>query len=139
MKAFWKDFFREISKNKGRFLSVFFIVFLGSAFFSGIRSAEGDMKVSADRYYDDVDYMDLKILGTLGLTDEDLKDIQNTEGVKNVTGGHTLEVLHKVGEKEQVVKLIALTDKVNEPQIKEGRMPENSDEILVDEDRKSVV
>ena len=71
MKAFWKDFFREISKNKGRFLSVFFIVLLGSAFFSGIRSAEGDMKVSADRYYDDVDYMDLKILGTLGLTDED--------------------------------------------------------------------
>ena len=133
MKAFWKDFFREISKNKGRFLSVFFIVLLGSAFFSGIRSAEGDMKVSADRYYDDVDYMDLKILGTMGLTDEDLKDIQNTEGVKNVTGGHTLEVLHKVGEKEQVVKLIALTDKVNEPQIKEGRMPENSDEILVDE------
>lgn len=54
MKAFWKDFFREISKNKGRFLSVFFIVLLGSAFFSGIRSAEGDMKVSADRYYDDV-------------------------------------------------------------------------------------
>ena len=133
MKAFWKDFFREISKNKGRFLSVFFIVLLGSAFFSGIRSAEGDMKVSADRYYDDVDYMDLKILGTMGLTDEDLKDIQNTEGVKNVAGGHTLEVLHKVGEKEQVVKLIALTDKVNEPQIKEGRMPENSDEILVDE------
>ena len=89
MKAFWKDFFREISKNKGRFLSVFFIVLLGSAFFSGIRSAEGDMKVSADRYYDDVDYMDLKILGTMGLTDEDLKDIQNTERVKNVTGGHT--------------------------------------------------
>lgn len=118
MKAFWKDFFREISKNKGRFLSVFFIVLLGSAFFSGIRSAEGDMKVSADRYYDDVDYMDLKILGTMGLTDDDLKDIQNTEGVKNVAGGHTLEVLHKVGEKEQVVKLIALTDKVNEPQIK---------------------
>lgn len=40
------------------------------------------MKVSADRYYDDVDYMDLKILGTMGLTDEDLKDIQNTERVK---------------------------------------------------------
>lgn len=133
MKAFWKDFFREISKNKGRFLSVFFIVLLGSAFFSGIRSAEGDMKVSADEYYDAVDYMDLKVLGTLGLTDEDLDDIQNTAGVKKVTGGHTLEVLHKIGEKEQVVKLIGLTDGVNEPQIKEGRKPENPDEILVDE------
>ena len=133
MKAFWKDFFREISKNKGRFLSVFFIVLLGSAFFSGIRSAEGDMKVSADEYYDAVDYMDLKVLGTLGLTDEDLDDIQNTAGVKKVTGGHTLEVLHKIGEKEQVVKLIGLTDGVNEPQIKEGRKPEKPDEILVDE------
>ena len=77
-----EGFLSGISKNKGRFLSVFFIVLLGSAFFSGIRSAEGDMKVSADRYYDDVDYMDLKILGTMGLTDDDLKDIQNTEGVK---------------------------------------------------------
>lgn len=51
MRAFRKDFIREITKNKGRFLSVFFIVLLGAAFFSGIRSAEGDMKVSADRYY----------------------------------------------------------------------------------------
>ena len=53
MRAFRKDFIREITKNKGRFLSVFFIVLLGAAFFSGIRSAEGDMKVSADRYYDE--------------------------------------------------------------------------------------
>ena len=80
MRAFRKDFIREITKNKGRFLSVFFIVLLGAAFFSGIRSAEGDMKVSADRYYDEVNYMDLKVLGTLGLTDDDLADIAKTDG-----------------------------------------------------------
>ena len=43
-----------------REINIFFIVLLGAAFFSGIRSAEGDMKVSADRYYDEVNYMDLK-------------------------------------------------------------------------------
>ena len=121
MRAFRKDFIREITKNKGRFLSVFFIVLLGAAFFSGIRSAEGDMKVSADRYYDEVNYMDLKVLGTLGLTDDDLADIAKTDGVKAV-----------YGESEQVVKLIALTDGVNEPRVVEGRMPEKEDEILVD-------
>lgn len=109
MRAFRKDFIREITKNKGRFLSVFFIVLLGAAFFSGIRSAEGDMKVSADRYYDEVNYMDLKVLGTLGLTDDDLADIAKTDGVKAVYGGKTVEVLHDIGESEQVVKLIALT------------------------------
>ena len=132
MRAFRKDFFREITKNKGRFLSVFFIVLLGAAFFSGIRSSEGDMKVSADRYYDEVNYMDLKVMGTLGLTEDDLSDVAKTEGVKAVYGGKTLEVLHEIKESEQVVKLIALTDGVNEPRIVEGRMPEKTDEILVD-------
>lgn len=132
MRAFRKDFIREITKNKGRFLSVFFIVLLGAAFFSGIRSAEGDMKVSADRYYDEVNYMDLKVLGTLGLTDDDLADIAKTDGVKAVYGGKTVEVLHDIGESEQVVKLIALTDGVNEPRVVKGRMPEKEDEILVD-------
>ena len=133
MKAFRKDFFREILKNKGRFLSVFFISLLGAAFFSGIRSAEGDMKTSADAYYDQTNYMDLRVLGTLGLTDADVEDIEKVKGVAQVTGGHTLEVLHKEGEKEQAVKLIALKDGVNEPQILEGRLPQKMDEILVDQ------
>ena len=133
MKAFRKDFFREILKNKGRFLSVFFISLLGAAFFSGIRSAEGDMKTSADAYYDQTNYMDLRVLGTLGLTDTDMEDIAKVKGVAQVTGGHTLEVLHKEGEKEQTVKLIALEDGVNEPQILDGRLPQKTDEILVDQ------
>ena len=133
MKAFRKDFFREILRNKGRFLSVFFISLLGAAFFSGIRSAEGDMKTSADAYYDQTNYMDLRVLGTLGLTDTDMEDIAKVKGVAQVTGGHTLEVLHKEGEKEQTVKLIALEDGVNEPQILDGRLPQKTDEILVDQ------
>ena len=87
MKAFRKDFFREILKNKGRCLSVFFISLLGAAFFSGIRSAEGDMKTSADAYYDQTNYMDLRVLGTLGLTDTDMEDIAKVKGVAQVTGG----------------------------------------------------
>ena len=83
------------------------------------------MKVSADRYYDEVNYMDLRVLGTLGLTDDDLADIAKTDGVKAVYGGKTVEVLHDIGESEQVVKLIALTDGVNEPRVVEGRMPDH--------------
>lgn len=99
MRAFRKDFIRETQRTRGG-SSVFFIVLLAAAFFSGIRSAEGDMKVSADRYYDEVNYMDLKVLGTLGLTDDDLADIAKTDGVKAVYGGKTVEVLHDIGESE---------------------------------------
>lgn len=133
MKAFWKDFIREIQKNKGRFLSVFFIAMLGAAFFSGIRSAEGDMKASADRFFDTTAYMDLRVLSTMGLVDADIETIQQVEGIEQVIGGHTLEVLQKNGENEQVVKMIALQETVNLPMIIEGRMPQKKEEILVDQ------
>ena len=44
-----KDFFREIRKSWNRWLSLLFIVALGVAFFSGVRSSEPDMRLSADR------------------------------------------------------------------------------------------
>jgi putative ABC transport system permease protein len=50
-KAQWTDLFREIKKNLGRYLSLVFIVALGTAFFAGVRSAEPDMIASADKYY----------------------------------------------------------------------------------------
>ena len=36
-RAIRKDFYVEIRKSLGRFLSIFFIVAMGVAFFSGIR------------------------------------------------------------------------------------------------------
>ena len=41
MRVLAKDFFRVIGKNKGRFLSVFFIVLLGAGFFPASVSAAG--------------------------------------------------------------------------------------------------
>ncbi|MCF0142817.1 MAG: hypothetical protein HUJ75_05515, partial [Parasporobacterium sp.] len=61
MKHIYKDVFREISKSKGRFISLFLIVALGVAFYAGIRSAQPDMLATADKLYDDTRLMDLRI------------------------------------------------------------------------------
>ena len=63
-KAQWIDLFRGIKKSKGRYISLIFIVALGTAFFAGVRSAEPDMIASADKYYDESNLMDVRILGT---------------------------------------------------------------------------
>ena len=52
-KALRKDFYMEIKRSLGRFLSIFFIVALGVSFFAGIRAAEPDMRFSADEYFDE--------------------------------------------------------------------------------------
>lgn len=128
------DFFREIARGFGRFISIFFIVMLGTAFFAGLRSSGSDMRISADKFYDDTKLMDFKILSTLGLTDEDLADIKMINGVESVEGGHTKEVILSAEKTEVVIKLIGITKGINEPYITEGRMPEKNDECLVDEE-----
>ena len=72
--ALWKDIFRDINKSKGRFFSIASIIALGVMLFAGVKIAPIDMKATADKYYDDYNLMDLRVVSTLGLTDEDVKD-----------------------------------------------------------------
>lgn len=131
-KALRKDFFREIRRNLGRFISIFFIIALGAAFYTGVRSAKYDMKYSADTYYDDSNLMDIRVVSALGLTDDDLEAMRRVEGVASATGGRTAEVLCQTEDTELAVSVIALTEGVNEPTLKEGRLPENAQECLAD-------
>ena len=50
-KATRRDFYMEIRRSPGRFFSILFIVALGVAFFSGIRAAEPDMRITGDSYF----------------------------------------------------------------------------------------
>ena len=80
-KALRKDFYMEIRKSFGRFLSIFFIVAIGTAFFSGIRAAEPDMRLSGDAYFDKSKLMDLQVVSTMGLTADDLQAIREVKGL----------------------------------------------------------
>ena len=65
-----KDFIRDILKSKGRFLSIVTIVALGVAFFIGVKSSPIVMKTASDKYYDDNNLMDIRLLSSMGLTDD---------------------------------------------------------------------
>ena len=64
--AMSKDFFREIKYTLNRYVSILLIVALGVAFLAGIRATCPDMKLSLDYYLDQSDFMDLRVLSTLG-------------------------------------------------------------------------
>lgn len=74
-KATKKDFYREIKGSLGRFLSIFFIVALGVAFFSGIRASQPAMIKTGDAYFDENLLMDIKVISTLGLTEDDVEAV----------------------------------------------------------------
>ena len=132
-KAQWTDFFREIKKSKGRYLSLIFIVFLGTAFYTGIKSAEPDMMASADRYYDESNLMDVRVLGTLGLTEDDVQAIEDVEGIQAVDGGYSTEELAVFEDDELIINVFSPCDDINRMSIRQGRMPKAANECFMDD------
>ena len=127
-----KDVFREIKKSTGRFVSLFLIVVLGVAFYAGIRSCEPDMLITADKFYDDSNLMDIKVMSTLGLTNADIRAIEKIDGVKKAIGTYSTDMLCKIDKKQIAVKLKAITKGMNEIVLKSGIMPLNDNECLLD-------
>lgn len=133
-RALRKNFYIEIRKSLGRFLSIFFIVAMGVAFFSGIRSAEPDMRYSADAYFDRNDFMDIQVMGTLGITEEDVTAIEQVEGVEKAEPGYSADMLVDVHGNQKILHVSSVLDSMNDYKAEEGRMPEKSGECLMDQD-----
>lgn len=129
-----KEFFVEIRKTLGRFISIFFIVALGVAFYSGIRASEPDMRYSGDAFFDRTNLEDIKVMGSMGLTEEDVVAISKIGGVEYAEGAYSKDVLCSVEDTEKVIHIMAQPEKFNETEVTEGRMPEKADECLADED-----
>ncbi|MBO4289091.1 MAG: FtsX-like permease family protein, partial [Lachnospiraceae bacterium] len=128
-----KDFLREIKKSLSRYLSLIFIVALGVAFFSGVRSSEPDMRLSVDRHYDELRFMDIRVLGTLGLSDNDVAAIAAAEGVSEAEGAKSVEALCAYGDETLNLRVNSIPEKVSLPRLTSGRLPENSGECLMDD------
>lgn len=136
----WKDIFRDIKKSKGRFFSIVAIVSLGVMLFSGVKVAPIDMKKSADSYYDDYNLMDIQLVSTLGLTDEDVEEIKKIEGVLGIYPSYTMDVISKVGVDEFALKVHSMpinnlkTDNenyINRVNVIQGRLPKKSGECVI--------
>ena len=110
MKALHKDFWMEIRKSKARFISIFLIVALGVAFFSGLKITQSVMVHSADVYLKDLQFYDYRLVSTLGFTEENVEALAEKEDVRAAEGAISAEVLYKdAGENERVIKMHYIT------------------------------
>ena len=140
-KSLIKDTFRDIKKSLGRFISILMICALGVAFFVGIKSAPIAMEKTADQYYDDYNFMDLRLISTLGFTDADAEAIRKIKNVDGVFPTFTQDVLTSYQDNELVIRLHGLPidnlnpdnpDYINQVKLVEGRLPEKSGEAVVE-------
>ena len=127
-----KNFFREIRSSRGRFFSIMFIAAMGVSFLSGIKAAEPDMRASLDNYYDRTKLFDVRVQGTLGLTDDDLKAIEALPGAEHVEAVRTQDVLYDLNGSQNVLRFTSLYKDMNIVNVENGRLPEKKDECAID-------
>lgn len=132
MKALRKDFYRQIKNTLNRFISLLLIVALGVAFYTGIRSSEPDMRISADKVYDECNMMDLRIVSEMGVTKDDVKAVAAVEGVELAEGAYVVDAVAKCNGDELTTHFMSYSSKINVPRIVQGEIPKQDNECLID-------
>ncbi len=132
-RALNKDFWMEIRTSLTRFLSILLIVALGVAFFAGIQSSAPDMRVTEDAYFDDANLMDIRVMGTLGLTGSDLDAIAAVDGVGKVSGAYMEDVYSGDEESLSVLHFESFPEGMNEIAISSGTFPDKEGDCFLDE------
>ncbi|MDS1002051.1 FtsX-like permease family protein [Clostridium sporogenes] len=133
--AYKKSIKREILSSKARFISILVIIFLGVAFYSGIKSSGPDLKASINEFFREQNLMDSKIVSSIGFNNNDLKLLENNDKVLEYSAMHNIDV--NLTNINSVVKFMDYNPKeptnINKFIVTEGRLPKNSGEISLDE------
>ena len=130
--ALLKDSIKEIKNTYKRFLSILVMAFLGVGFFAGMRAASPDMVDTIDQYYKESQVYDIKILSTLGLTNDDIDALSEIDEIENTVGIYETEGKIEIDNKEIITKIMSV-EKLNKPILLQGNLPKTQNECVVED------
>lgn len=140
-KSYRKNILRDLKSNLSRFLSLFGIVLLGAMMLTGLMSFAPSMRKAGDKYFDQQNVFDIRVLSTLGLSEDDVSAIAAVNGVEAVMPVKSLDTeAHWDGDAQTVVVQLqqlqadpeALTaENMNRLRLLSGRLPEKAGECVV--------
>ena len=157
-RSYRKNIRRTFKHTKSRFIAIFSIIALGVGFLAGLNATPVDMKDSMEAYMDDANFYDIRIVSTLGLTDDDISALAAIDGVKDVQPAYNADLLVQTGDDTVVARAHSLPittgkeetekstsslstdgntatnaqDTINKLFLVDGHMPEKSGECVVE-------
>lgn len=157
-RSYRKNIRRTFKHTKSRFIAIFSIIALGVGFLAGLNATPVDMKESMEAYMDDANFYDIRIVSTLGLTDDDVSALAAIDGVKDVQPAYNVDLLVQTGDDTVVARAHSLPittgkeetekstsslstdgntatnaqDTINKLFLVDGHMPEKSGECVVE-------
>lgn len=132
--ALRKSALREIKNTKNRFFSIFGIVAIGVGFFSGVKAAAPDMRITADTYYDEAKLMNFRLVSTYGFDEKDIAALEEIDGAEVFPSYYTDVIVSSAGVSPEAARVFSLQENneaINTLTITEGRFPRTEKECIV--------
>lgn len=125
---------QSIVKSLGRYIAIMAIIALGASIFVGLLMTKSDMVATGQRYTDEQNMFDLRLVNSYGWSMDQVDVIRNMEGVVDAEGVFYTDIIAQWGRnaKDKVYRFYNIPDHINRLVLLGGRMPESPDECLAD-------
>ncbi len=134
---------RSIQKSFGRYIAIAIIIALGTAIFVGLRTTKSDMVATGQRYTQEQNMFDLRLLSTYGWDKDQLESISRLGSIKDAEGVFYSDLIVESGQGDDaaVYRFYTIPERINQLVLEEGRMPEAANECLADgfRNKKSIL
>ena len=132
--AMRKNLLQSILKSFGRYIAIVAIIALGASMFVGLLMTKTDMVATGQKYMDEQNMYDLRLVSTYGWAEEQLAAVAALEQVVDAEGVIYVDAIASTsdGQDDSVYRLYAIPEKINKLSLRGGRMPERADECLID-------
>ncbi len=132
-KTSFKHLIQTIKKNIVSFLAVSFIAAISIAIYIGLQGGATATLEAADQYFKDQKLQTMELVGATGISKEDIDEIAGWDNVDEVEGGYSVMVTIENERERIAVQALSICDDINVPVVVEGELPENADEMAIEE------
>lgn len=132
--AMRKNLLQSILKSLGRYIAIVAIIALGASMFVGLLMTKTDMVATGQKFMDEQNMFDLRLISTYGWAEEQLAAIEELDFVDQVEGMIYVDAVANTidGEDNSVYRFYAMPRNLNRLSLRGGRMPESADECVIE-------
>ncbi|MBF7051235.1 FtsX-like permease family protein [Streptococcus sp. HF-2466] len=123
-----KDIWLSFRQSKGRFLSIMFLMMLGSFALVGLKAASPDIENSANRYLSQMKMMDLAVMSDYGVSKADQKEL-NTIPNAQVEYGYFTDTV--IGDSSTSVRVFSNTTNISKFKLVSGHFPSKENQVAL--------
>lgn len=125
---------QSIVRSLGRYIAIVMIIALGAGLFVGLLMTKADMVATGQRFMDQQNMFDLRLMNSYGWEWEHMEAISSMDGVVDAEPVLYMDLIARTDavQEDTVYRFLAIPERINRVALRGGRMPQAPNECLAE-------